>query len=490
MIKNNQNKYLSFAKKQFSKFVIVLVVISMFTNIFTINQASAYFSDEATIEGNTFTAGTLAFHLNPATDFTPNALNKGDTASYGNTIINDGSLGFQYTIKTTDISGDTDLCNNLILDASLNNTSIYNDSLSNFTSTSTNYTDPSAWNFVVTLPSGVDDTLQDKTCNFKFTFNSWQENLSSTEGFNDTKQINGTINSGHWVAPVNSNVVLNEILPNPEGLDTQQGLQGEWVELYNNGNTSVDLAGWKIKDVAGHEIIISSTNTLNGRTVIGAKGGYLEWVVVFMNADILNNGGDTVSFYDNTGALVDQYTYEGSVNDPNSDSNSTGGASNGNPVGSETSGNEGKSYARLPVDGTGAWVDPIPTPGSSNILVSETEQPIVKAVILKTQSAIIDKDCITTDDVAEPVILDAKTIDTIDQTVTKEDSAEQDATSTDAEVDKTVNNKEVIETKPTTEPEVVDSTKEKVASEEPKKDDSVAETEVVTTTVIEAPVNE
>ncbi len=42
-------------------------------------------------------------------------------------------------------------------------------------------------------------------------------------------------------------VVLNEILPSPEGADEQN----EWIELYNSNNFEVDLSGWKIEDIEG-----------------------------------------------------------------------------------------------------------------------------------------------------------------------------------------------------------------------------------------------
>lgn len=463
MTKNNQNKYLFHIQKQTFRFAIILIVISMFTNIFTVNQASAYFSDEATIEGNTFTAGTLAFHLNPATNFTPNSLNKGGTASYETTITNDGSLGFQYTIKTTDMSGDANLCNSLILNASLNNTSVYNDSLSSFTSTSTNYTNPSAWDFVVTLPNEVNDTMQDKTCNFKFTFNGWQENLYPTEGFSDNQQINGIITSGHWVvAPEISGIVLNEFLPNPNGNENSEVKpDGEWIELYNlSANNSVNIAGYYLSDQTnsngnGHRIDVENCRTNTGDTIIGPH----EFLVIYTNAgsscndhgfNLNNTGGDEINLYDNTDHLIDSYTYI--VDAP-----------------------ENKSFARIP-DGTGAWVDPIPTPGEPNELVPVViKQSIVKVVIPETQSIIIDNDSITTDTmIKDPEI------------VTEGDRVEQETTN--PIVSPTIDKNEAIETKSTTEPKEVDSTKEEVASEEPKKDESAVETAVVMS--VEIPASE
>lgn len=182
-------------------------------------------------------------------------------------------------------------------------------------------------------------------------------------------------------------VVLNEILPNPEGFDTQDGLAGEWVELYNLGGSEVDLAGWYIKDgsTSGNTQIISLLNTHTGETVIGPNGSGSEWLVVFMDAAVLNNMGDTVFLFDNEDSPKDNHAFGSSTNDTDDDTNTTEGEGNEEPPsGTETAGNEGKSIARIP-DGTGAWVDPIPTPGGPNRLeaVIESEQPEVQAEVVE-----------------------------------------------------------------------------------------------------------
>jgi hypothetical protein len=175
-------------------------------------------------------------------------------------------------------------------------------------------------------------------------------------------------------------VVLNEVLPNPEGSDSQAGLLGEWVELYNNSDTEVDLADWYIEDGVGsaNRQTISTSNTHTGVTTIGAKGSGNEWLVVFMSGAILNNTGDTVSFYNSSDELVDQYVYGNHPNDGDDDTKDSVGGDNGSPTGSETSVQEGKSDARIP-DGTGSWIDPVPTPGGINILTEgQDEQPSIE----------------------------------------------------------------------------------------------------------------
>ncbi len=95
-------------------------------------------------------------------------------------------------------------------------------------------------------------------------------------------------------------VVLNEILPSPEGADEEN----EWIELYNTNNFEVDLSGWKIKDKDG---LITSYSLLEN-TKISAYG-YL--VLKRPNTKItLNNTTDGLTLYWPNDEIVDSMTYE------------------------------------------------------------------------------------------------------------------------------------------------------------------------------------
>lgn len=212
-------------------------------------------------------------------------------------------------------------------------------------------------------------------------------------------------------------VVLNEVLPNPEGSDSQAGLLGEWVELYNNGDTEVDLANWYIEDGNGssNRQTISASNTHTGGTTIGANGSGNEWLVVFMSGAILNNTGDTVSFYNSSDELVDQYVYGNHPNDGDDDTKDSAGGDNNSPSGSETSVQEGKSDARIP-DGTGDWIDPVPTPGALNILTEgQDQQPLVEETLNQSD-----------DQQPEPIIEEMPTEGSEpDDTIDEEESVEE-----------------------------------------------------------------
>lgn len=71
------------------------------------------------------------------------------------------------------------------------------------------------------------------------------------------------------VMAADTDVVINEFLPNPVGGDN--GNRSEWIELYNNGATAVDLSGYKVQGKSSGTPTISE---LPAGTVIG-PGEYL-----------------------------------------------------------------------------------------------------------------------------------------------------------------------------------------------------------------------
>lgn len=79
-------------------------------------------------------------------------------------------------------------------------------------------------------------------------------------------------------------IVLNEILPSPEGPDAQE----EWIEIFNQNGFKVDLSGWKIKDSVG------SVKTYTFPT--GAAITSYGYLVLTRPATkiTLNNSGDTL----------------------------------------------------------------------------------------------------------------------------------------------------------------------------------------------------
>lgn len=126
-------------------------------------------------------------------------------------------------------------------------------------------------------------------------------------------------------------VFLNELLPNPKGDDTD----AEYIELYNAGESAVDLAGWIIKDTSKN-----GAYAIPEHTIIGAR----EYIVFFRSAfgfALTNSGAESVSLTAPDHALVDTISY------------------------SETAA-EGKSYNRIASD-LWRW-SKIQTLGAENII--------------------------------------------------------------------------------------------------------------------------
>jgi DNA/RNA endonuclease YhcR with UshA esterase domain len=101
-------------------------------------------------------------------------------------------------------------------------------------------------------------------------------------------------------------VIINEILPNPKGDDSEN----EFIELKNITNQEIDLDGWKIEDVSGIKFIISSKNLIS--TKISAKGFF---VIYRKDSKIAlnNSGNETIKLYQPNDNLVDLVSYSGSV---------------------------------------------------------------------------------------------------------------------------------------------------------------------------------
>lgn len=100
-------------------------------------------------------------------------------------------------------------------------------------------------------------------------------------------------------------IIISEFLPNPAGKDTE----GEWVKLFNNGDTAVNLNGWQIKDASGKAFIFSATNK---NIIAGGETLTLNYKTTKIS---LNNNGETIFLYDKSGKLMDKAEYIGTAAD-------------------------------------------------------------------------------------------------------------------------------------------------------------------------------
>ncbi|TKJ17473.1 hypothetical protein CEE44_02980 [Candidatus Woesearchaeota archaeon B3_Woes] len=116
-----------------------------------------------------------------------------------------------------------------------------------------------------------------------------------------------------------ANIIINEIMYNPNQCSDTYC---EWIEVFNNGPSSVNLSGWKISDMKSdlskeynRSIIMNQTNIPAGGYLIFAKKPVnfsRYWNVSCPIAEVsfgLNNGQEIVNLYSSNDSLIDSFYY-------------------------------------------------------------------------------------------------------------------------------------------------------------------------------------
>jgi len=324
-------------KKKLNKIIFFALILPLTLGVFGVGPTNAYYNDTESSSGNIFSAAFLDFIL------TNNSLNKligpealGEISHASVIMPEDGSLPMQYDLSNNILKNDFDFCSKLTVEAKLNGLSKYAGPLSGLAYSAT--TEFGTWEFRFDLPPNV-SVPNGAQCDTSVIFSAWRADIANQadSSWHDEETLNISFTARM--------IVLNEIFANPKTGDK------EFIELYNNGSTDVDVVGWKLSEISGSTekfYTISATTELpktaasqSGSTVIPANG-YLAFYL--SDSTALNNSGDTVKLYDSTTTLLDSHTY---------------------PAVSA-----GKSVVRYP-DGIGYWVDPEPTPGTTNIVSLE-----------------------------------------------------------------------------------------------------------------------
>ena len=107
------------------------------------------------------------------------------------TILNEGTLGFQYTVKVEKTSGDDAFCHALDLEAVLEGASHYTGDLMTFVSSPVVYaTSTDEWEFIISLPIGAH---VHGSCSFDFVFSGWQTTLPNFGGFSDIERVDDPV---------------------------------------------------------------------------------------------------------------------------------------------------------------------------------------------------------------------------------------------------------------------------------------------------------
>ena len=118
-------------------------------------------------------------------------------------------------------------------------------------------------------------------------------------------------------------ILISEIFADPAtnltGDSNQDGVssstQDEFIEIFNNYLSAVDISGWSIKDSTATRHVFPNSTVLNPLQYLVIFGGgapnipEVFWQKSSTGGLSLNNTGDTVSIYDNQNQLVDQIVY-------------------------------------------------------------------------------------------------------------------------------------------------------------------------------------
>ncbi len=113
----------------------------------------------------------------------------------------------------------------------------------------------------------------------------------------DAKSPTSTSVIGNFVT---GTIVLNEIFSNPTGADDEK----EFVELFNSGNTAINLTGWKIGDS-------SKKFTIDEISI--SAGAYIALYRSGTGISLNNSGTETVSLWFPDEVLADSVTYSKTV---------------------------------------------------------------------------------------------------------------------------------------------------------------------------------
>ena len=132
-------------------------------------------------------------------------------------------------------------------------------------------------------------------------------------------------------------IFINEWLPNPTGNDAK----GEFVELFNNGNGSVNLSGWRLGNDGKKEF------SLDGYSIVAH--GYLLLPRAKTKLT-LKNSDASLFLHDSSGRLADQSAFVGTAP-------------------------EGKSFSRINygTDPSQHFAFTDPTPGAANKITANTQ---------------------------------------------------------------------------------------------------------------------
>ncbi len=132
-----------------------------------------------------------------------------------------------------------------------------------------------------------------------------------------------------------SGIIINEVMADPSAVTDDNG---EWIEIYNSGTASVNMAGWKLESSndATHTIgtlsIAAGGHKVLARVSASKRNGGITNAYAYGTGIVLANGSDWVVLRDGTGAMVDSVSWSAmpagstrGVTNPTADNTNVGG---------------------------------------------------------------------------------------------------------------------------------------------------------------------
>ncbi|MFK8044124.1 MAG: CotH kinase family protein [Crocinitomicaceae bacterium] len=160
-------------------------------------------------------------------------------------------------------------------------------------------------------------------------------------------------------APPAGDLVINEFqADNNSTVTDQDGENDDWIELYNNTSSSIDLSGYylsdDVSDILLWEFPAGSSIAANGYLIVWCDRDLTQ---TGLHADFkLSSGGETIFLSDNSGLLLDQISFSDQ--------------------------NEDRTFARFP-NGTGNFQEMYATFNGENIDVTSVPESELNSRKLK-----------------------------------------------------------------------------------------------------------
>src|SRR3989344_1839592 len=285
-----------------------------------IGYTMGYYNDIESSTENTFVAGSVDFSLDISGWQPPEtavSMAPGDITKREVEIDPQDSNHFQYFTALNNLTGDTDFCEGLNVVATLEEDEVYDGPLVDFSTDTTTTLD--SWEF--TYSTGVND-FQNKVCDFDIDYNGWQTRHDyptyENGGYNDTEKVENHLAS--WGFRINK--VYYDVKTPERG---EEGTN-EWVEIYNQTNTDLDISGWQICDniscdtlpttplipAQKYAVIVADSSTVSN---LLPAYWYLPSEVTMINLnDLIGNGlandGDRLILKRPDGVVVDEMNWQ------------------------------------------------------------------------------------------------------------------------------------------------------------------------------------